>query len=118
MSSNKISGLTSFAHLRNLERLDLSDNKLDSVDQLTALRHLRELKIDNNEIRDIGGLAGIDGLVRLSLRGNLIEHIDFQTTKWYGLLRFVGSTSFRLNHFTQVKTGNAQPQPEQAIISL
>lgn len=96
MSSNKISSLTAFAHLRNIERLDLSDNRLDSVDQLAALRHLRELKIDNNEIRDIGGLAGIDGLVRLSVRGNLIEQIDFKVTKWYGLNCYLGSTTCSL----------------------
>lgn len=86
---NRLSSLTSFGHLRNLERIDMSNNHVDSVYQLACLVHLRELKADNNQIRDLAGLANIDGLVRLSLKGNLIESIDFAATSWcafFGLL--------------------------------
>lgn len=82
LSVNRISSLTSFAHLRNLERLDLSNNALDSVHQLSCLRHLREFKADNNSIRELSGLAEIDGLLRLSLRGNKVDSVDFSKTKW------------------------------------
>lgn len=81
LSVNRISSLTSFAHLRNLERLDLSHNSLDAVHQLSCLRHLRELKADDNSIREITGLAEIDSLVRLSLRGNKIEAVNFAEMK-------------------------------------
>ncbi|KAK4699944.1 protein NUD1, partial [Phenoliferia sp. Uapishka_3] len=79
---NRISSLTSFGHLRNLERIDMSNNHIDSVGQLSCLVHLRELKADNNKIKDLGGLADIDGLVRLSLKGNCIESVDFSATNW------------------------------------
>ncbi|KAL8290415.1 hypothetical protein RQP46_002673 [Phenoliferia psychrophenolica] len=79
---NRLSSLTSFGHLRNLERVDLSNNHIDSVSQLACLVHLRELKADNNQIADLAGLADIDGLVRLSLKGNRIESLDFAATNW------------------------------------
>ena len=79
---NRLSSLTSFGHLRNLERVDLSNNHIDSVSQLACLVHLRELKADNNQISDLAGLAEIDGLVRLSLKGNRIESLDFGKTNW------------------------------------
>ena len=82
VSSNKISDLTSFSHLRNLERIDISNNQLDSVHQFACLVHLRELKADNNGIRDLSGLAELDGLLRLSLRGNKVESVNLGATKW------------------------------------
>ncbi|KAI5475630.1 leucine-rich repeat protein [Pseudohyphozyma bogoriensis] len=82
LPSNRIHGLTSFGHLRNLERVDISNNQVDSVAQLACLVHLRELKADNNQISDLGGLAGIDALVRLSLKGNCIESLDLAATSW------------------------------------
>ncbi|KAM0751427.1 hypothetical protein T439DRAFT_380394 [Meredithblackwellia eburnea MCA 4105] len=80
--NNRLSSLTSFGHLRNLERIDMSNNQIDSVNQLSCLVHLRELKADNNQIKDLGGLAAIDGLLRLSLKGNLIETLDLGATTW------------------------------------
>lgn len=83
IASNRLTSLTSFHHLYNLERLDISNNQLDSVEHLSALRHLRDLKADGNQISSIAGLDGLDGLVRLSLKGNqLCDEIDFTGTKW------------------------------------
>ncbi|GAA5913799.1 uncharacterized protein JCM6883_003995, partial [Sporobolomyces salmoneus] len=83
IASNRLTSLTSFHHLHNLERLDLSNNQLDSVEHLSALRHLRDLKADGNQISSIEGLGELDGLVRLSLKGNQLGgEIDFTRTKW------------------------------------
>ncbi|GAA5981011.1 hypothetical protein JCM5350_000011 [Sporobolomyces pararoseus] len=83
IASNRLTSLTSFHHLQNLERLDLSNNQLDSVEHLSALRHLRDLKADGNQISSIEGLGGLDGLIRLSLKGNQLRgEIDFTETKW------------------------------------
>lgn len=80
--NNRLSGLTSFGHLVNLQRIDISNNGIDTVHQLSCLHHLREVKADGNEIADLGGLAEIDGLLRLSLRDNAIEGLDLTATKW------------------------------------
>ncbi|GAA5826499.1 hypothetical protein JCM5353_003027 [Sporobolomyces roseus] len=83
IASNRLTSLTSFNHLHNLERLDLSNNQLDSVQHLSALRHLRDLKVDGNQITTIEGLGELDGLVRLSLKGNqLTGDVDLGKTKW------------------------------------
>ncbi|GAA5960591.1 hypothetical protein JCM3765_005867 [Sporobolomyces pararoseus] len=83
IASNRLTSLTSFHHLQNLERLDLSNNQLDSVEHLTSLRHLRDLKADGNQLSSIEGLGGLDGLIRLSLKGNQLRgEIDFTETKW------------------------------------
>lgn len=83
VSMNRLSSLTSFQHLANLERLDISYNQLDSVHQLSCLRHLRELKADGNQIASLDGLAGVDSLVRISLKGNKLDTADFATTSWF-----------------------------------
>lgn len=82
LSSNKISSFASFAHLQNLERIDVSNNNLDSLSQFACLQHLRELKADDNQITDLSGIANIDGLLRLSLKNNHVEKINFKDTKW------------------------------------
>lgn len=84
-ANNSLTSLTSFAHLSNLVRLDISHNALESLHQLGQLRHLQELKLEGNAITSIGGGGGLeelDGLVRLSLKGNKIGSIDFSKTRW------------------------------------
>ncbi|GAA5985359.1 hypothetical protein JCM11641_006376 [Rhodosporidiobolus odoratus] len=82
VSSNRLTSLTSFAHLLRLERLDLSNNGLDSVQQLACLTHLRELKADGNRISSLDGLEELDALVKVSLKGNLLGALDFGRMKW------------------------------------
>lgn len=82
VASNRLTSLTSFQHLVNIERLDLSDNQLDSVHQLACLRHLRELKLDGNQVDSLDGLAGLDSLVKLSLKGNALVKVDLARTSW------------------------------------
>ncbi|BGP01818.1 Protein nud1 [Rhodotorula toruloides] len=114
VSSNRLTSLASFSHLRNLERLDLSNNQLESVHQLACLKHLRELKADGNEISSIEGLAQLDSLVRLSLKSNRLHSVDFGKTKWtrletlhlarnqivalHGLEHLVSLTTLNLEH--------------------
>ncbi|GAA5931005.1 hypothetical protein JCM1841_005454 [Sporobolomyces salmonicolor] len=115
IASNRITSLTSFHHLLNLERLDLSNNQLDSVHQLGCLRHLRDLKADGNRIESLEGLAELDGLVRLSLKGNSLKgEVNLARTKWIrletlylahnkisslrGLERLSSLTSLNLDH--------------------
>lgn len=83
-ASNRLTDLTSFQHLSNLERLDISNNQLESVRHLACLRHLRELKADNNRISNLDGLADLDSLVRISLKNNDLSDLDFSRTSWCG----------------------------------
>ncbi|MBZ6370678.1 MAG: leucine-rich repeat domain-containing protein [Microbacterium hominis] len=83
-ASNRLTDLTSFQHLSNLERLDISNNQLESVRHLACLRHLRELKADNNRISNLDGLADLDSLVRISLKNNDLSDVDFSRTSWCG----------------------------------
>ncbi|KAK4048161.1 Protein nud1 [Microbotryomycetes sp. JL221] len=82
VASNRLTSVTSFAHMSHLERIDISDNQLDSLQQLSCLRHLRELKADRNRITDLSGLHEIDSLVRLSLAGNQIQELDLTACNW------------------------------------
>lgn len=111
ISSNCLSDLTSFAHLRNLESLDISHNQLESVSQLACLPHLRDLKADHNKIKDLGGLVNLDGLVRLSLKGNRLESIDFGMAKWY-VWTFCTILAMLLTRMWQETIGDAQSQFE------
>ncbi|KAG8907834.1 hypothetical protein FRB99_002007 [Tulasnella sp. 403] len=77
-----LSSQTSYAHLLNLEELDISNNQVDSLKQLACLRHLRELKADGNRIVQLDGVAGLDSLVKVSLKGNRLVEIDFGAFEW------------------------------------
>ncbi|CAK5284332.1 unnamed protein product [Mycena citricolor] len=83
VASNRLTGLTSYSHLLNLENLDISRNEVDSLRQLSCLRHLRELRADGNTISDVDGLQNLDGLVKLSLAGNRIAgELNFSRINW------------------------------------
>lgn len=97
-SNNKLSSLTSVAHLRRIEILDVSNNQLDSVFRMSCiiktsgkaderefacLKSLKEFKADGNTITDLSGIAELDGLVKLSVANNCIETLDVGRTKWY-----------------------------------
>ncbi|KAF7799379.1 hypothetical protein EIP86_010611 [Pleurotus ostreatoroseus] len=103
VASNRLTAVTSFSHLLNLENLDISRNAIDSLrrecgrsvaaamlilscppvaPELECLRHLRELRADGNLIRGLDGLQKMDGLVKLSLQGNSLEHIDLAGFRW------------------------------------
>ncbi|KAJ7644301.1 hypothetical protein FB45DRAFT_897485 [Roridomyces roridus] len=83
VASNRLTGLTSYSHLLNLENLDISGNEVDSLRQLACLRHLRELRADGNAIKNADGLERMDGLVKLSLAGNKLGGtLDLGSYRW------------------------------------
>ncbi|KAJ7505561.1 hypothetical protein B0H11DRAFT_1796409 [Mycena galericulata] len=83
VASNRLTGLTSYSHLLNLENLDISRNEVDSLRQLTCLRHLRELRADGNALTNVEGLERMDGLVKLSLAGNALSGtLDLAPYRW------------------------------------
>ncbi|KAG9051667.1 hypothetical protein FS837_000055 [Tulasnella sp. UAMH 9824] len=73
---------TSFAHLLNIEELEISHNQVDSLEQFGALRHLRDLKADGNRIVRLDGIGQLDSLVRVSVKGNRIQEVDFDSFHW------------------------------------
>ncbi|KAF7296502.1 hypothetical protein HMN09_01057000 [Mycena chlorophos] len=82
VASNRLTGVTSYSHLLNLENLDISRNEVDSLRQLSCLRHLRELRADGNQVSDLDGLEALDGLVKLSLADNALREVDIARCRW------------------------------------
>jgi len=100
--------LTSVAHLRRIEILDVSNNQLDSVFRMpcvphtsrkadglefACLKNLKEFKADGNTITDLSGIADLDGLVKLSVANNCIETLDVRRTKWSVCNNALGGSS-------------------------
>ncbi|KAF7299336.1 hypothetical protein MIND_00882800 [Mycena indigotica] len=81
VASNRLTGVTSYSHLLNLENLDISRNEVESLSQLACLRHLRELRADGNGVRSLEGLEGLDGLVKLSLAKNKLRALDVRAAR-------------------------------------
>ncbi|KAJ6557226.1 hypothetical protein DFH09DRAFT_1163435 [Mycena vulgaris] len=82
VASNRLTGVTSYSHLLNLENLDISGNEVDSLRQLACLRHLRELRADGNAIASVEGLERMDGLVKLSLERNALRALEVEGFRW------------------------------------
>ena len=80
VQNNRLTGLTSWAALVNLQTLDISGNQVDRLDGLADLVHLRILKADNNKIKSLTGILHLDGLMELSVGSNEIEMVDFART--------------------------------------
>lgn len=77
---NQLSDLTAWAHLRNLQYLDVSYNQIQSLRGFQGLVHLRELIADGNRIESLDGVFDHDGIIRLSLRENNLQSVDFGGT--------------------------------------
>ncbi|KAA8565653.1 hypothetical protein EYC84_009504 [Monilinia fructicola] len=80
ISHNRLSDLTSWGHLWNLQQVNVSNNEIESLSCFRNLVHLRSLHADNNKITSLHGIGGLDGLITLRLRGNPIETVDFEGT--------------------------------------
>ncbi|KAL5343534.1 hypothetical protein BJX70DRAFT_352739 [Aspergillus crustosus] len=79
--NNRLSNLTAWGHLGNLQYLDISGNELDNLDAVSGLIHLRELKADNNNLRNIEGVFGLNGLLTLKMRNNCLGSVDFEAAE-------------------------------------
>ncbi|GAA5977618.1 hypothetical protein JCM10908_005039 [Rhodotorula pacifica] len=133
-ASNRLTDLTSFQHLSNLERLDISNNQLESVRHLACLRHLRELKADGNRISCLDGLADLDSLVRVSLKNNHLSELDFSRTNWTrletlhlarnqisrirGLERLQSLTTLNLDHNRVSALSAESPMPRLRVLRI
>ena len=82
---NCLSDVTAWNSLYNLQYMNVSENNLQSVTGFHSLVHLRALKADHNEIRNLNGLEDLDGLISLSLRGNIVQSVDFKGFNLYVL---------------------------------
>ncbi|KAL2870677.1 uncharacterized protein BJX67DRAFT_245330 [Aspergillus lucknowensis] len=105
IQDNRLSNLTAWSHLANLQYLDISGNELDNLDGLSELIHLRELRADNNNLRDIEGVFGLNGLLTLKLRNNKLASIDFETAE------LVRLGELDLSHNDLVSVQNIQNLP-------
>ena len=81
ITHNRLSELTAWGHLTNLQYIDISNNDVKSLSALKNLVHLREVKADNNGITNLDGIKDHDALQVVRARGNLIEELDCQGTK-------------------------------------
>ncbi|KAF8606728.1 L domain-like protein [Ceratobasidium sp. AG-I] len=81
-AANQLTSLTSYAHLLNLEVLDISNNQVDSIAQLKCLRHLRELSAAGNAISDLAGIAHSTSLTKLNLKGNRLKSLSLEDHSW------------------------------------
>jgi protein NUD1 len=74
---NRLTDLSSWIHLSNLQYVDISDNGVTSLEGFKNLVHLRSLRADNNKIQCLKGIASLDALISLRLRGNMVQYVDF-----------------------------------------
>lgn len=95
---NSLSNITSWAHLRNLQYLDVSGNQIESLVGFQTLVHLRELRAEDNQIESLEGVLELDGLIRLILSRNRIKAINFEGCN---LMRLT-DLNLRQNHLTEI----------------
>ncbi|CAG8633547.1 11899_t:CDS:10, partial [Ambispora leptoticha] len=76
VASNKLTGMTDFRHLPNLQYLDISDNL---IEDLNGLGNLRELVARDNFIESFSGVFCLKSLQRLILKRNKFTEVDFTT---------------------------------------
>ncbi|KAF9956898.1 hypothetical protein BGZ72_002369 [Mortierella alpina] len=79
--SNKLSDLTNFSHLVNLQYLDISHNGIEDLTGLSSLVHLRELIAQSNSIKSVSALQQMDGLIRLDVSHNCLTGLDFRRSQ-------------------------------------
>ncbi|KAF9967585.1 hypothetical protein BGZ70_008959, partial [Mortierella alpina] len=79
--SNKLSDLTNFSHLVNLQYLDISHNGIEDLTGLSSLVHLRELIAQSNNIKSVSALQQMDGLIRLDVSHNCLTGLDFRRSQ-------------------------------------
>ncbi|KAI1139803.1 hypothetical protein F5Y05DRAFT_380127 [Hypoxylon sp. FL0543] len=81
ITHNRLSELTAWGHLMNLQYVDVSNNQISSLHAFKDLVHLRNLRADNNQITSLDGIKMHDSLQVLRVRGNLLDEVNFDGTK-------------------------------------
>lgn len=76
VSSNKLSNISNFGGLRNIQFLNISSNNVGSFTCLSHLIHLRKLIANNCSVTSLNGLSSIDGLLQLSIQDGLLTELD------------------------------------------
>ncbi|KAL4949994.1 hypothetical protein BDW69DRAFT_202454 [Aspergillus filifer] len=112
IQDNRLSNLTAWGHLGNLQYLDISGNGLESLDAVNGLVHLRELIADNNHLRDIEGVFGLNGLLTLKLRNNRLRSVDFAAAELTRLIEL------DLSHNELLSMGNINNLPALSYLDL
>ncbi|KAL1881986.1 hypothetical protein VTK73DRAFT_3315 [Phialemonium thermophilum] len=104
VTGNRLSSLTAWGHLMNLQYVDVSNNELSSLAPFKNLVHLRSLRADNNEITNLDGIKYHSGLLALRARGNAIEEVDLEDTRLCRLteLDLKGNRIRRVSHIEQL----------------
>ncbi|KAJ3282050.1 hypothetical protein HK104_011127 [Borealophlyctis nickersoniae] len=77
LCNNRLSNLTSFTYLRQLQYLDISRNFLTDLSALLCLSNLRELHAANNQIDSCRALQSMRSLLKANLRDNRIRCLEF-----------------------------------------
>lgn len=80
-SYNRLSQLTSFQALVNLQELNISHNQMKDLSGLACLFHLRELRADHNAVTSIEPLLSIRSLEVASLQHNAITKVELLDLK-------------------------------------
>ncbi|BFZ62646.1 Protein nud1 [Saitoella coloradoensis] len=76
-SRNRLTGLTTFSYLKDLQYLDVADNEIDTLHGFATLYHMRELNVNQNEISSLDGVTHLDGLLKLNVRNNGLKEVHF-----------------------------------------
>lgn len=105
VSQNRLTELTSWDHLMNLQYVDISGNDIKSLSALKNLVHLRSVRADSNQLTSLDGLDQHDGLLSLRVRDNQIEELDFDD---YALNRLT-DLDVSNNHIHSVRNLNSLP---------
>lgn len=78
---NRLTELTTWRELHNLQYVDVSGNMLRSLAGFESLVHLRVLVAENNCVESLQGVLGMEALIRLRLGGNRLAVADFTGAK-------------------------------------
>lgn len=121
--SCQLSSLTSWAHLMNLQYLDVSSNQLSTFQGLAGLVHLRELRADDNQITSLEGILELDGLLKARLRRNRVRHVNFEGCQLQRLteLDLCGNEISTITHLPELRALNSlklDANPLSAGLSL
>ncbi|ROW03695.1 hypothetical protein VMCG_05434 [Cytospora schulzeri] len=85
ISHNRLSELTAWDRLVNLQYVDVSNNNVKSLSAFGNLVHLRGLVADNCGLVNLDGVKYHESLLTLRARGNAIEDVDFEGSSLYRL---------------------------------